>query len=1085
MANHLRLVIDGHDVVLKEDTSITITKRNPYLNDGIEAFSQQFEIPIEQNRELFGSIEHVYDDTRLFSIEGKSAQLYIDELLFFSGKVAPIIEQQIKDNISITIVSMRQQLNDIIGDITLQDIPFPESDQADLQIGEMIGDITVDASSVSTYKVKPRLHFEKSPNPSGYYAFDWTPAFDSTDKPSEDSRTIQPQALGFSTNKEYKCASSAPFTPVKNGNSLVVNKDFINTVAPYGDGIAQPDGTTRRALYHNARVSYLHHRVDADGNSTDDVLIEPSKYGPYYVLDADRPQSGICFYVLYVLEALFKYLKISYDDSALRRIEDMRRLSFYTTKCKYDLVPKYDNGHCDFAFADDFDQNGVNDWLSDRKTGGQLSNGHERSEESQDKMSLYIYPKFYLFHYGANNHDGTPQVIPTDYEHLTGGDFIHDGISIYVRRSEGRLQTISKGENLEAEFIDMTDNGAGRNFVGRWVYSLKNIDVDKSTGDYRYGASVMKMIANAQNLPEMQVTSFLDSLFSAFGIRFNYDSERNHCTAYLMRDLLRAKASPNHIYGIVREHTKMHERITGVRMKYSAESDRTEQLTNIRKGVTDYDTTFDYLVENTPEKNLVTDRDFASVQRGTLSVGDVNCYVDRQTGNAYRVKINKDALSESKMAALKPSLFEVAQGKGVTIYAKEFDGMTEEQLQDPYIQDDVQELAIDFQPLVQNDLNAGRSTARGTLYSPFISEDMWNEEATMAVIRNVFESTLAMFYYIDETITTDERYDVEGTDDGNSPLQSFDWGNTLTLMRGGGSDARIEYFDYDYDGFGNCKYRMVSGIYAMDSDCITPYAAEYDYNGRLPGIGDSPTTGVYDREAQAAQLRGVFPRSNADLTADTRKVTPSAVEANGYPSDPAKSHYAYLATSVTIGSKHIIYVRITDGGTILTASEAEDYIRELTATGGDIMTADRLQRSLVVDVYDDDLAMVVDSNVWLLNSFEDLYFAEDFKPVNPIDYQRISLKIRAYHTDKAGNILCNPSYAYRGLADRFMSEYIYFLLYRKKEQYDIACEAQYLLEPKWLERYAIEDNAGWLDQIETTIHTTRGMESFKIDMFVL
>ena len=1085
MVNHIRLVIDGHDVVLSEDTSITITKRNPYLNDGIEAFSQQFEIPIEQNRELFGSIDNVYDDTRLFSIEGKSALLYIDELLFFSGKVAPITEQQIKDNISITIMSMRQQLNDLIGDITLQDIPFPESDQADLQIGEMIGDITVDATSFSTYKVKPRLHFAKDPNPSGYYAFDWTPSFDSNNTPSADSRTIQPQALGFSTNKEYRCANTSPFAPVMNGKNLVVDKDFINTVAPYGDGIAQPDGTTRRALYHNARVSYLHHRVNDDGESTDDVLIEPSKYGPYYVLDADRPQSGICFYVLYVLEALFKYLKISYDDSALRRIEDMRRLSFYTTMCKYDLVPKYDNGHCDFPFADDFDKNGVNDWLKDRKTGGKLTQGNERSEESQDKMTLYIYPKFYLFHYGANNHDGTPQQIPDDYEHLKGGDFIADGISIYVRRSEGRLQTISKDENLGAEFIDMTDNGAGRNFVGHWVYSLKNVDVDKPTGDYRYGASVMKMIANAQNLPDMQVTSFLESLFSAFGIRFNYDSDRNHVTAYLMRDLLRTKAAPNPIFGIVREHVKMHERITGVNMKYSAESDRYEQLANIRKGVTDYDTTYDYLVEKTPEQNLITDRSFRTVQSGTLSVGDMNCYVDLQTGNAYRVKINKDALSESKMSALKPSLFEVAQGKGVTIYAREFNGMTEEQLQDPDIQDDVKELTIDFQPLIQNDLNAGRSTARGTLYSPFVGEEMWNENATMDVIRNVFESTVAMFYYIDETITTDERYDISSTDDGNSPLQSIDWGATLTLMRGGGSDARIEYFDYDYDGFGNCKYRMTSGVYAMDSDCITPHAAEYDYNGQLPGIGDSSSGSIYDREAQAEQIRGIFPRSNANLTIDSRKVSPAAVAAKGYAVDASKSHYAYLTASLAIGSQHIVFVRITDSGDILTASEAEAYLHSLSDSGGNIMDADRAQRRLIVDVYGNDLAMIVDSNVWLLNSFEDLYFADDFQPINPIDYQRISLKIRAYHLDGKGNALCTSAYAYRGLADRFMAEYIHFLLYRKKEQYDMECNAQYLLDPKWLERYSVDGNAGWLDQVETTVHATNGMESTKIDIFIL
>ena len=59
----------------------------------------------------------------------------------------------------------------------------------------------------------------------------------------------------------------------------------------------------------------------------------------------DRPQSGICFYVLYFLDCLFAHLGVSFDNSALMAVEDMRHLCFFTTHCKYDEEVKYDMGY--------------------------------------------------------------------------------------------------------------------------------------------------------------------------------------------------------------------------------------------------------------------------------------------------------------------------------------------------------------------------------------------------------------------------------------------------------------------------------------------------------------------------------------------------------------------------------------------------------------------------------------------------------------------------------------------------------------------------------------------------------------------
>ena len=88
-------------------------------------------------------------------------------------------------------------------------------------------------------------------------------------------------------------------------------------------------------------------------------------------------------------------------------------------------------------------------------------------------------------------------------------------------------------------------------------------------------------------------------------------------------------------------------------------------------------------------------------------------------------------------------------------------------------------------------------------------------------------SSMVADFYVTEELCLRESYDPSSTDDGNSPLQSYDWGLSIAIMRGGGADATHEAYDYNYDGFGNSKWRTKSGDYAMTTDSIDPYGVEY------------------------------------------------------------------------------------------------------------------------------------------------------------------------------------------------------------------------------------------------------------------
>lgn len=218
-------------------------------------------------------------------------------------------------------------------------------------------------------------------------------------------------------------------------------------------------------------------------------------------------------------------------------------------------------------------------------------------------------------------------------------------------------------------------------------------------------------------------------------------------------------------------------------------------------------------------------------------------YVDKKTGNAYRIKVNGDA---ERASELKPVLFEVGQFKGVEIGDCS-------QLNEEF----VTELASDFQPMVFTDVNLQETlkSASGTYTDPvegtatlntdydasrhvfaaFIDEDMEHEFVEQRVRQCICSN--ACEFYLDEVLKLVESYNPSDTEDGNSPLQEVDWGLAIAVMRGGGVDAQYQTYDHNYDGFGNSKWRSVAGEYALVSDSLDLLGNEYDYNGNLSGVG--------------------------------------------------------------------------------------------------------------------------------------------------------------------------------------------------------------------------------------------------------
>lgn len=829
MNSHLTILINDKPVALPDDFSIDIEDQNPVFND-TEMFSYPFSIPLDGNRWLVKNIEDVHAAVRAVNMEHLPTRIHADGLPFRSGTLVMQDDEEITNSLSMNIDASTQSFSDLISDLQCRDIPVKDQ----IIIGEKIGNVRVDIESDPVVKVDVFVT-------GGKHKHDHTEAHEIRADHVSVSKVLEPQALGFSypaSCNEYTSTStqhymgdaqklserSYPQNHKVNEPAIASNGNYINTAAAYGE----TDGAGRAATYCNARICYKHHGLDDDGKTASDVIsIKDCTWTnedlyPYWVLDAKRPQSGICFYVLYFLDCLFAYLGVTFDKKALMEIEDLKHLCFFTTVCSYDTVsyqydeedptgakqPNLHPHHGTYYRKDDAEV------IAKKKKAGEIKTGYFKSQEHINS---------WLESRGCGGKINIVKAENKDVQELT------------LHTPEGTTEHIQVGE--------VRDDGG----------KVTGISIEAKISKFNVQANVLNMVANSGNFPDESVSTVISSLESAFGIKFSYDYEQKKVTAYLTRDVLRKSGNEARTFHAnIHSMVPMTEKITGVRMRYSAESDAKDQRQNVldsrRNKNMGYSTDYDYIDYPAPDSgdnSTVYNLDYIDFFHN-LSSGDKHCYIDRKTGNAYRVKVNGDATTT---ADLKPVLFEVGQFKGV-----EYGDCSDEN------EDFIHDISVDFTPVPFNDVNYFKEieaaygsheaidSYNGKKYGvtiadsqpilcAYVDEDMEHEFVEQIINQTI--STAFCDFYMQQTLSLVESYDPSDTEDGNSPLQDDSrWGFAVALMRGGGSDATRQSYDYNYDHFGTSKWRTVSGKYALACDSLDMMGNEFDYNGIQEGTGE-------------------------------------------------------------------------------------------------------------------------------------------------------------------------------------------------------------------------------------------------------
>lgn len=834
MNSKLSLLADGNPLAIKEDTSISIELKNPLFND-TEMFSLPIELPIEGNRHVLKNVDDVSSDIRPVSYEHTQMQIIAEGVPLASGASIIQEDEQLEDSLALNVDASTQSFADLISDLKCNEVPIPSKYKDQLLIGEKIDDVSVSVN----YKTEVEIKYQgkKGNKKYGSVGDDYTT-----------ESTFSPQALGFSypaqckeTGNLHEAVLLKTYT-YPNGNSVKipdVQTSYINVSDAYP-----------QKLFCNARVCYAHHDLNDDGTTSDKIVQystqrkgedpnnknrEQEMYedrGPIWVLDANRPQSGICFYMLFFLDCLFEYLGVQFDKSALENIGDMKRLCFFTTKCAYDTKPLYARSYYtkeDEAVKAGLKQEGdvkegffqkqansekdvknlfedVNKWLDSRGCGGTLKLDNPKDKNVQEvkyrKVTYKIVEK------------------PHNGPFYNGGVFKDTEVVTVVDDWE----TVTVGKD-----------------------NVASITCKSTIKSAQMSASIFRMYANEKNFPDESVSDVIDSLEQQFGIKFHYDYEQKKVTAYLIRDVFRKQnPTPRDFHAQVLKMLPITEKITGVRAGYAAESEAKEQRDNVKNQVKDFNTDYDYI--EYPKNSTVTSLTYKDIIHKVYN-GQMNVFVDLQTGNKYRVKIDKNFTDASNM---EPRLFEVAAMKGVEIgdcstlnedFIQEFKssfvpvGMVDANYRMALSSSTGSTCASD-NPKQPNEVGKQydgyefgevNSSYAKTQMAALIDEDM-EHEFVKQYVKNTMSSMVADFY-VTEELCLRESYDPSSTDDGNSPLQSYDWGLSIAIMRGGGVDSTHESYEYNYDGFGNSKWRTKAGDYALTTDSIDPYGNEYDYNG--------------------------------------------------------------------------------------------------------------------------------------------------------------------------------------------------------------------------------------------------------------
>ena len=435
--------MNGRNLVLPEDFSLDVEESNPMFND-VSFFSYPAEVPLEGNLAVLKNIGNRDSAMRSMELEHAEVRIEAEGLPLNVGQVIVCDGEEVDKTFSFNIDAQQQSFSELISNLRCRDVKL-KGNKADFFVAHQIGEIVCNYSLwAHGEKVVTKFRWN-------YNEGKWEQAGAQTE---ETSRVVlsgsnhilrEPQALGFGAFTNFNVTKAYPEAAFCNIRVAYAHPG----VKTNDDGTQETDGYVK-------------------GNDHNPVGVQYDDYGQYWLLDAVRQQTGICFYVLYFLDCLFEQLGVTFDNSELLAVEDLKRLCFVTTQF-----------HVDYE-----------------DTGQTLNSINEINNQ--------------LKQWGTNT-----EIKP----YITLGN----DTKIYFSQLGGWDEEIKKEEYQGPELLSPVGElipGYGRILeVTQYIRKFSNAWMDVRSNIY-------SLYANSDNFPDADVSAVISSLENSFGIRFIYDPEK-------------------------------------------------------------------------------------------------------------------------------------------------------------------------------------------------------------------------------------------------------------------------------------------------------------------------------------------------------------------------------------------------------------------------------------------------------------------------------------------------------------------------------------------------------------------------------
>ena len=830
---------------LPDDTNITITDTSDIFASG-DVWSHSFTLNIPANAHIFGSSGEIHGSRLHEQINKRKARLWVEGLPLYLGYLTLADEVDVDEdgNIDVTFESGQKTFDDMIEGAKANQVP-------------MLGDVRY---GMALWR-KRKVEFETQ----------LAAAFVLEDESSTDFVKVTDNGsswIKFTADGEddYAAVQEYPrmvypkgtFKDTVTGDNVAI--DYLNTDNPYDE---DEDGTPTHP-YCNVALCYQkygYEKKTVDDNVITDYSSEPEAQRGYEYMPANRVNSAPNFYVLYWLRALMKHLGIYVEENQMLAVEDLRRLFFVNTNCAYKEPDRlrdpsnYDGRYGRYKFSGD------------------------------RLLAEYYGPTMTILDWDEPVISMNHPLVKVDECGLKSTGDIHQWGTLHLKIDHAVVKV---------------RNGA--------IWGSGEKDKYEQANSFLHDA-----YATSECFPDVDISEVIKAMETGFGVRFVFSDDYKRVRILLLRDIFNSR-DVQQIEGDIVGETKTENCIRGFRMTYGENTDThfyykgfADLLPHKKEMWPDTSDTHDY-------SKWKLDAKYSDLL-DKISAFDRTCYVDPATGDAYGIKVDKDA---KRYDELHPSLFEYAG----FMDAEDGDCTGEDET--------IETITVGFAPAIMNDINFEQQRDKESdkqRYALFIDETMRPRRPDLQDGKDYDDpesvySTFAL--YADESVAqnmksddgivkpgefaiTSDMYatkkavtaritwdstpievtmDIEGhinegyrlylqdnfepNDEGISPIEKHDWGLTLGIMRGSGSDAYVKYEADPDDQEGNDTWEVMAGTNVTSHpDTCDNYGRIFDYTA--DGQEDpQDTTGRFSLKLRAEKPNPDFDPSKEESETNKR-----------------------------------------------------------------------------------------------------------------------------------------------------------------------------------------------------------------------